>query len=147
MHRTALAVVALLVLGAAPALADAPACPAAVSAGVLKAFPRAAIASCKAERDHDKDFFEVVLTRTGGARIEVDVAPDGAILQIEETVAVDALPDRVKKAFAAKYPRARPTAVSKQTAGKDVRYEIAFQTDKGRKEATFAADGKFVEEE
>lgn len=147
MHRTFQAVLAMWLVGAAPALADAPVCPAAVSAGIRKAFPQASIASCKAERDHDKDFFEVKLTRAGGDRIEVDVAPDGAILQIEETVAVDALPDPVKKAFAAKYPRARATAASKQTAGKDVRYEIAFQTDKGRKEATFAADGKFVEEE
>ena len=43
--------------------------------------------------------------------------------------------------------RLQATAASKQTAGKDVRYEIAFRVDSGRKEATFSADGTFVEEE
>jgi hypothetical protein len=143
MLRTTL----VLLLSVSPALADAPACPAAVSAGVRKAFPTATIAGCKAERDHDKDFFEVKLTRAGGDRIEVDVAADGTILQIEEPIAVDALPDPVKKAFAAKYPRAKPSSASKQTVGKQVHYEIAFRTDRGRKEATFGADGSFLEEE
>jgi hypothetical protein len=84
---------------------------------------------------------------TGGERLEVDVAADGTILQVEEPIAVDALPDAVKKAFAAKYPGAKATGANKQTAGKDIRYEIAFVVDKARKEATFSASGAFVDEE
>jgi hypothetical protein len=137
-----------LLLLTAPAYADAPAaCPAAVTTGVHKAFPTATLGACKAEHEHGKDIFEVKLTLAGGGKAEVDVAPDGSILQVEEQIAVDALPDAVKKAFATKYPKAKASGAEKQTAGKDVRYEIAFQTDKGRKEATFAADGAFVEEE
>ena len=45
------------------------------------------------------------------------------------------------------HPKAKPTAASTQTAGKGVRYEIAFRVDSARKEATFSADGSFVEEE
>jgi hypothetical protein len=142
--RIALAVLLIT----ASARADAPhACPAAVTASVHKAFPDARLGACKAERDHGKDVFEVALTRPGGAKLAVDVAPGGEILQIEEAIAVDALPDAVKRAFAAKYPKATPRSAEKQTAGKDVRYEIAFQTDHGGKEATFTADGHFVDEE
>ncbi len=141
----------VLVLCAAPAYADAPhdspGCPAAVTGGIMKAFPKAAIGACKAEREHGKDLFEVKLTKASGDKVEVDVAPDGTILQIEEKIAVDALPDTVKKAFAARYPKAKPTGAERQTAGKDVHYEIAFQSDKGRKEATFSSDGSFLEEE
>jgi Putative beta-lactamase-inhibitor-like, PepSY-like len=138
----------VLLLFAAPAYADTPSgCPAAVTTGIMKAFPRATIGTCKAEHEHGKDIFEVKLTKANGDKVEVDIAPDGTVLQIEENVAIDALPDAVKKAFAAKYPKAKATGAEKQTAGNQVHYEIAFQTDKGRKEATFSSDGSFLEEE
>lgn len=138
----------VLLLAAAPAYAEPPGgCPAAVTTAVKKAFPKATLGACKAEHEHGKDRFEVKLTKSSGEKVEVDVAPDGTVLQVEEKIAVDALPAAVKKAFAAKYPRAKMNGAEMQTAGKDVRYEIAFTADKGRKEATFAADGTFVEEE
>jgi glycine cleavage system protein P-like pyridoxal-binding family len=42
--------------------------------------------------------------------------------------------------------KAKPTSAEKPTAGKAVRHEIAFSTAGGRKAATFAADGKCIEE-
>lgn len=135
------------VLLAAPAGANAPSCPAAVTAALARAFPGATIAGCKPEREHGKDRFEAKLTRSGGAPVEVDLDPDGTILQVEEKIAVDALPVAVKQAFAARYPKVTATGAEKQTAGKDVRYEVAFRGDGGRKEATFSADGSFVGEE
>jgi hypothetical protein len=138
----------LLLLLATPAYAEAPGgCPPAVTTSVMKAFPKATIGACKAEHEHGKDQFEVKLTKSNGEKVEVDVAPDGTVLQVEEKIAVDALPAAVKKAFGARYPKARMSGAEKQTAGKDIRYEIAFSVDNGRKEATFAADGTFVEEE
>jgi hypothetical protein len=138
----------VLLLSAAPAYAEAPSgCPAAVTTAVMKAFPNATIGACKAEHEHGKDLFEVKLTKSSGEKVEVDIAPDGTLLQVEEKITVDALPAPVKKAFAARYPKAKATNAEKQTAGKDVRYEIAFSIDNGRKEATFTADGTFVEEE
>ena len=138
----------VLVISATPANGDAPSsCPALATAALMKAFPKATIVACKPESAHGKDFVEVKLRTSGGDKIEVDVSRDGTILQVEENIAVDALPDVVKKAFVAKYPRAKATGASKQTAGKDTRYEIAFRVDKARKEATFSADGTFVEEE
>jgi hypothetical protein len=133
---------------AAPVHADAPqACPQAVTASIQHAFPQATIGTCKPEHEHGRDIFEVKLTKPGGDKVEVDVAPGGEILQVEEKIAVDALPDAVKKAFAARYPKAKASGAEKQTAGKTVRYELAFQVGTARKEATFAADGTFVEED
>jgi hypothetical protein len=138
----------LLLLASVTAHAEPPrGCPPTVTTAVAKAFPGAAISACKPAHEHGKDQFEVKLSRSGGDPIELDVAPDGTILQIEEKIAVDALPAAVKKAFAAKYPKATATRAEKQTAGKDVRYEIAFRTDGGTKEATFSADGSFAGEE
>lgn len=144
--RRIIAVAVLLRSG--PVRADAPSrCPSGVIASVSKSFPKATISACKAEREHGNNLFEVKLTRSGGARLEVDFAADGTILQVEEPIAIDALPGPVRKAFAAKYPAAKATAADKQTAGKAVRYEITFVIDKARKEATFAMDGAFLEEE
>jgi hypothetical protein len=128
--RTAL----LVLLISAPALAD---CPKPVTGAIAKAYPKASVKSCKAEGAN----FEARLVHPD---LELDLAPDGTILATEEKVAVAALPEAVKKAFAARYPKAKAERAEKETtAGGKVSYEIAF----GKTEATFAADGTFVEEE
>ncbi len=88
------------------------------------------------------------MTKAGGGAIEADVTAAGAIVQIEEPVAVDQVPAAVMRAFAAKYPKAKATRAEKQTlsTGK-VSYELAFHGDKGKTEATFTEDGTFVEQE
>lgn len=127
---------------------DAKTCPAAVTKATDKAFPKSTIAKCKAEKEHGQDQFEVKLTKADGSMAEVDVAPDGKILQVEEKIAVDKVPAAVMKAFAAKYPKAKVGAAEKQTpASGTPSYELAFATDTGRKEVTFTESGTFVEEE
>jgi hypothetical protein len=128
--------IALAIL-ALPAIAAAD-CPAAVTTAIKQAFPADSIAGCKKDGDH----FEVTFARKG---IEVDVSSAGAILLIEETIAVKDLPAAVAKAFAARYAQAKPTGAEKMTkADKSVLYEVAFVSDK-KHEATFRADGTFVE--
>ena len=137
-----------LVLASALAAAAPPPCPAAVTDAVAKKFPKATVQACKAERDEGRDQFEVKLTKADGGKVEVDVSPAGAILQTEEVVPLDQVPAAVTKAFAAKYPKAKPTRAEKQTpaTGKPS-YELAFLADGKKKEATFGEDGRFVEEE
>ena len=124
------------------------ACPAAVTKAIDKAFPKSTITKCKPEKEHGQAQFEVKLTKADGTKAEVDLSPDGKILQVEEKIAIDKVPAAVMKGFAAKYPKAKADSAEKQTPseGKPT-YEIAFQGDKGRVEATFTEDGKFVEEE
>jgi hypothetical protein len=123
------------------------ACTTDVKTAVAKAFPDSTIDKCKAENDHGKDLIEVKLTRKDGSKVEVDVGTDGKILQTEEKIAMDKVPATVMKAFSAKYPKAKATGAEKQSAEKATSYEIAFTVDGAKKEATFAEDGKFIEEE
>jgi uncharacterized membrane protein YkoI len=136
----------LVVLAAAGSVAHAD-CPKPVVDAIAKAFPGASLTRCKAEKEHGRDQFEARLVRSDGAKLEVDLAPDGTILQIEEAIAVDKLPAAVSKAFAARYPKGKATGAEKQTAGKVVTYEIKFDLGAARKEATFDESGKFIEEE
>jgi hypothetical protein len=123
-------------------------CPPAVAAAAQRVHPDATIASCKQEQEHGKTQFEVKLASKDGKAVELDVAPDGTILLTEQYVAISDVPPAVMKAFAAKYGAAKPTKAEMQTAadGK-VTYEIAFAAGTKKKEATFASDGAFVEEE
>jgi uncharacterized membrane protein YkoI len=135
-----LAIPALL-LATATAAAD---CPKPVTDAIAKAFPKAKVDACKPEGAN----FEARLTKADGARIEVDVAADGKILQIEEAIPLDKVPAAVMKAFAARYPKAsKPTRAEKQSGGATTSYELAFSDGSATKEATFTEDGKFVEEE
>ncbi len=123
-------------------------CPAVIKAAIDKAFPKATITRCTAEREHGHDQFEVALTKNDRSRAEVDVSPDGKILQVEERIALDKVPAAVIKAFAARYPKAKVDAAEKQTPSSgSVTYELGFTIGATRKEATFTEAGKFVEEE
>ena len=140
----------LVLLAASAAHADPkpPACPAAVTATIARAFPRSVIGACKAEREHGRDQFEVKLTTADKTAVEADVAPDGKLLQVEEKIPLDKVPAAVAKAFAAKYPKAKLEGAEKQTpADGKPSYELAFTVEPGRREATFTEDGKFIGDE
>ncbi len=119
-------------------------CPVKVTAAITKAFPGAKALRCKVE---DRQL-EVTLTTKEGSAVEVDVTPEGAILQIEEVVALSAVPPAVLASFGKKFGGATVTRAEKQTnTAKGVFYELAFAIEGRKKEATFAADGAFVDEE
>ena len=148
LMKHAIAIV-LAVSSSGVARADAPAaCTATVVQAIDKAFPKASIASCKLEHEKGRDQYEVKATKADGAKIEVDVGTDGKILLVEEKIPVDKIPPAVAKAFAAKYPTAKVETAERQTPATGTpTYELAFASEKGRKEATFTADGKFIDEE
>ncbi|HEY4183340.1 MAG TPA: hypothetical protein VGM90_41235 [Kofleriaceae bacterium] len=65
----------------------------------------------------------------------------------ETVVKLKDVPVAVTKAFAAKYPKAKATKAEKIEKGTEVSYELAWMDGKKKREATFKADGSFVEEE
>lgn len=138
-------VLLLVALASAPVIAEAdPNCPDAVTAAAKKAFPDATVTKCIAETAG----FEVTMQRKDKSIVELDISAKGEIEQIEEVVSLAAIPAVVSKAFAAKYPKAAMLRAEKQTkADKTVSYEIAFESRKDLKEATFKDDGTFVEED
>ena len=137
-----------LLAGGTALAAPRPACPASVTAAATKSVAGTTVTACKPEHEDGIDKFEVKLTRKDRSIVEVDVSTDGKILAIEEAIALDKLPAAVTKAFAARYPKARPSKAEQQVVtDKGTFYELAF-TDGGKhKEATFKPDGGFVEEE
>lgn len=147
MSSRAFAAAAVLVFCAASgAVAKPPSCPGPVADTVAKAHPGARVLSCKKEMEKGKPQYEVKLN-SKGTRLELDVSPAGEILQTEEKVPLSSVPVPVLSAFAARYPKAKPSRAEKQTkADGQVTYELAFR--RGRKiEATFDEAGKFVEQE
>ena len=85
---------------------------------------------------------------TTGTGMELDVSPDGIILQTEPHVAMSDVPPAVMQAFTKKYGAVKPTRAEMQTAADgEIAYEFAFVVGTNKKEATFGSNGTFVEEE
>jgi hypothetical protein len=123
------------------------ACPDAVRQSIAKDFAGATITACKAESEDGHDQFEVKLDQRGKT-MEVDVAPDGTVLQTEAVIPVADVPAKVMAAFSAKYSGKTAIRIEKQVrTGKGSFYEIKFEAQPKAKEVTFAEDGTFVEEE
>jgi hypothetical protein len=123
-------------------------CPAPVSDAVQKAYPSSKVTACKQETEHGKVQYEVKLETKEAKKLELDITPEGSVIQTEESVAVAAVPKAVTSAFDAKYPKMKPTQAAKQTkADGTIAYELAWKDAKGRHEATFKEDGSFLEEE
>jgi hypothetical protein len=119
-------------------------CPTTITDAARRAYPDAAITKCSAH----KSGYEVKLQKKDKSIVELDLSANGEIEQVEEVVPISAIPDAVTKAFATRYPRATIVkAERQQKADKSISFELAFKSDKGRKEATFKDDGTFVEEE
>jgi len=148
MRRTSrMLPVAVLLLASVSQANDA--CPDIVTGAVTRAYPHAKVGSCKQESDHGKVQYEVKLETPNGRRLEVDISPEGAILQTEEIVPLASVPIKVMAAFEARYPKAKASRAEKQSqsSGK-VSYELMFHDAGGAKhEVTFGDDGNFVEEE
>lgn len=129
-----------------PSAASTGGCPDAVTQSIAKKFSKATMEKCKAEREDGHDQFEVTLDENG-TKTEVDVAPDGTILQTESVVALESVPAKVMDAFSAKYG-GKPTKAEKvNITGKGTFYELKLPADAKAKEVTFGEDGSFVEEE
>ncbi|MBL0220798.1 MAG: PepSY-like domain-containing protein [Myxococcales bacterium] len=119
-------------------------CPPAVAAAVTKAFPDATQRGCEGEHEDGMEIYEVKLAKADGGTAEVEVSPDGTIVQVEKVIATAMLPEPVATAFAAKYPGVTATRVERVTRpAKGASFEIKF----AGKEATFSETGAFVEEE
>jgi hypothetical protein len=125
--------------------------PKAVLDSVAKKYPAAKRTGFAREVDKGKTVFEVQLV-DGGHKIDVDVSPEGTILETEEELAFDAAPPAVKAALARSAKYAKWTVKRAErvvTAGNDAepRFEIAVANGKDKAELVFSADGKLVRTE
>src|SRR5258708_26609451 len=109
-----LLVCSVLCVPAAVALASTDTCPGPVRAAIDKAYPASTVTSCKKAVEKGNTLYEGKLTTKQTSKVEVDVSPDGKILQTEEKVSLEAVPKAVMDGFAAKYKGAKATGAEKK---------------------------------
>jgi hypothetical protein len=117
--------------------------PKAVIKAVKARFPKAEIKGAAKEEEDGKTTYEVML-KVKGRAVDMALKADGTILEIEKEVPVDELPKAVKKALAARHPKAKIAKAEVLTKGEHgpALYEIAITS-----EVVLSAEGKFVEPE
>jgi hypothetical protein len=120
--------------------------PKAVLDGVAKKYPTAKRVGFEREVEHGKTVYEIQLVNDGH-KIDVDVSPDGRIVEEEEEIAFDSAPDPVRKAFSAspkfgKWTVKRAEKVVKADKPDAPEYELLVSNGKSAAEIVFAADGK-----
>jgi hypothetical protein len=117
---------------------------------VKKKYPKAKLTGFAKLCDHDKTVYEVQI-EDGKRRIDIDVSPEGKILEEEETIAADDLPKEVKKGLAdSKYARwkiKKVERVIREEKDKDPSYEVVLQDGESRWEVVFDKAGKITKEE
>jgi Putative beta-lactamase-inhibitor-like, PepSY-like len=119
----------------------------------LKArFPEAEIHKWTKERDGGIVIYDIEFKQEG-RKFEADIKEDGTIHNWEKELAVQYLPDAVKKAVEKKYPKSLLKEIMEITAvknGKDELegYEIVLETAarKNEVEVTVAPDGRILED-
>ena len=80
--------------------------PKAVAAAVKAKYPKGEMTKALKEEEHGKTTYEVVV-EIEGKKLDVAISAMGKILEVEETIAAEKLPEAVVSAIKAKYPLAK----------------------------------------
>jgi len=137
--------------------------PEAAANAIKKAFPNATIDEVEIDNENGMKLFEVEL-KQGEAEIEVSVAPDGTIVEIETEVALNDVPEKARAVISKAAEGAQIKEIAKEEVRAEVKKDdkgvatlvtlkkakIAFEAElvKGdqKGEIEVAADGKIIEE-
>jgi hypothetical protein len=123
-----------------------------VLATLEKRFPAARQLAFEREVEKGKVVFEAQLL-DGSRRLDVDVAPDGRLLAVEETIKLDAAPEAVRKGLAgSKYAKLPVVKTEKVMEYKNetvtaTSFELVLGTGEKRMEVVFSESGKILKEE
>jgi hypothetical protein len=120
--------------------------PAAVLTAFQKAYPNAKIKGFLTETEGGKTYFEIESVE-GKKTIDALVQPDGTIYEVEEGMPAKELPEAVRTAVAAKYPKGTiDSKVEKTTQGSTVTYDLTVTTGKSKVGVTIDPTGKIIKE-
>jgi hypothetical protein len=117
--------------------------PQAVIAAFKSAYPNATIRGYAKEKENGKLFYEIEST-DGATMRDVLYHPDGAVAEIEETVAANELPGEAQTVIQQKYPGAVVSKAEKTTQGDKVEYEVSARRGKQRISLVFDGNGKLL---
>jgi uncharacterized membrane protein YkoI len=126
--------------------------PAKIKAAIEGRFPGAEITSAEKEKENGKIVFDIELKHKG-RKYEMDILEDGTVIEIEKEIALKDVPEAVKKAIEAKFPKATIKEVMEVNKVKDKKetpdhYEVNIETsDKKKMEVEVSLDGKILKSE
>ena len=116
--------------------------PAAVQKSADEVSKGATVKGYSSEKEDGKLEYEVQLTVNGHSK-DVTIAPDGTVLEIEEEVAMDALPAAVRDGLKKEVGKGTVKKVESLTKkGKLVAYEAVVMTGTKKSEVQVGSDGK-----
>jgi hypothetical protein len=115
--------------------------PAAASDAFKAAYPKAVVKGCSKEDDNGKVAYEFS-SDEGKTHRDVSYSEDGTLIAAEETVTVASVPDAVRTALKAKYPKGVVSRSEKITDEGGVKYEFRVKNGGKRVEIVFDEQGK-----
>jgi hypothetical protein len=117
--------------------------PAAVRTAFEKTYPKATINGCATEVKKGKTAYEIT-SKEGQTGRDALLSNDGTVIEVEETIALDSLPNPVQKALHNRYRRDEVTRAEKVTRGGAVLYEFQVKQNRKRDEVVFDPGGTEV---
>jgi len=120
--------------------------PPAVQRTVQEQSKGATIRGLTTEVGHGKTVYEVEMIVNGRGK-DVSMDASGAVIEVEEEVALDSLPVAARAAIEKAAAGGKIAKVEKVSGGKRILYEAALRKDGKRSEVRVCADGRSVSED
>ncbi len=117
--------------------------PSAVLKAFQAAYPNAEIKSAAREEEDGQVVYEIE-SLDGQQQRDILYTANGTVVEMEEALPFDRLPDAVQKAVKDKYPQAKVEKAEKLTKGNSVQYEVALEASDTDVEVLLDAQGKVV---
>lgn len=118
-----------------------------VPASVLNSFkstyPKAKIKGTNIETKEGVAYYEIE-SKEGKTKRDVLYSKDGKVMEIEEMISADQLPQQVMEALTKNYSNAKVKSIEKNIQGVVTTYEVILQNGKKKTEIVFSADGKIT---
>jgi hypothetical protein len=118
--------------------------PGAVRAAFEEAYPEATVNACAQEVEAGETVYEIA-SKEGGTGRDVLFRADGGLILVEETVALDDVPDPVRQALHEGYPDGEVTLAEKIMRDATVLYEFRVKDRDSLEEIVFDGSGREVE--
>ncbi len=120
--------------------------PAPVLAAFQKDYPTATIKGLNEEKKDGQTYFEIE-SKDGKTKRDLLYLADGSVAEIEESMEASDLPQAVKAAVEAKYPKAKIGKIEKVTLGTAVHYDLKVKAENGVFKIETDDSGKILKEE
>jgi len=117
--------------------------PAAVVQAFTAAYPHAEIKGAATEAEKGVTYYEIE-SLDGTVKRDLLYTADGKVSEIEETISAESLPDAVKKAIAAAYPKGKIEKAEITTREGTASYEAKVKSEQKMYEVVVDAQGKIV---